>query len=75
MAANNVLRIQSDRLFLLPLAAASIRFKSSASKRIATILPFASPLGNLGRQTFLGFDWVGIAELLNDEGPYRSNRR
>jgi hypothetical protein len=73
MAANNVLRIQSDRLFLLALATASRRFNSSASKRIATILPLALPFGSLGRPTFLGFG-VGIgSELLNDEGLYHHN--
>src|SRR5947208_3306403 len=51
-------------LCLLALACASIAFRSSKVKRTGTIFPLASPLGSLGRPTFLGF--FCISELLND---------
>jgi hypothetical protein len=67
--ASIVLRIHSERLWLLALAAASIIFKALAVKRTGTILPLASLLGSLGRPTFLVlFCWLKVSKLLHNGG-------
>jgi hypothetical protein len=67
--ASNVLRTHSETVFLLALAAASTRFRSSRLNLTGTMLPFAAPFASLGRPGFLG---LGIAVFLNDEALYRS---
>ena len=68
-AAFKVLRIHSETVFLLALAAASTRFRSCRLNLTGTMVPFASPFASLGRPGFLG---LGIVVLLDDEAPYRS---
>jgi hypothetical protein len=65
IAAFNVVRIHSETVCLLALAAFSTRWRSSGLKRTCTGVPFASPLGSFGRPTFLGLGWVGISVLLH----------
>ena len=66
IAAFNVLRIHSETVCFLTFAAPVTFLKSSAVKRTCTAFPLAAPLGSLGRPTFFGLGWLGIAELLND---------
>ena len=68
IAAFNVLRIHSETVRFFAFAAALTRFTSSALNRKATIFPLASPLGSLGRPTFLGFTGGIGSELLNNKG-------
>jgi hypothetical protein len=66
-----VFRIHSDKLSFFALAAASMAFLSFALKRTGTILPLASPFGNFGLPTFLGFVDGGIVlESLYDCGSH-----
>ena len=62
----NVLRIHSDKIWPLAFAAASMAFKSSVVMRTGTIRPFASPLGSLGRPTFLGILRNNVTALIAD---------
>src|SRR5439155_3499958 len=67
-----MLRIHSETVCLLALAAASITLVSSGVKRTGTILPLASPLGSFGRPGFLGFfGCAKTSKLLYDCRPYR----
>ena len=67
-----MLRVHSDKLLSLALAAASIGFRSSPVKRTGTILPFASPFGSFGLPTFLAFfGCISLPEFLHDGCSYR----
>ena len=55
----------------LALAAAAIAFRSSAVKRTGTMRPLATPLGILGRPTFLAFFCCAkVPKLLSDRCPH-----
>src|ERR1035438_2070966 len=71
IAAATVPRIHSDTVCWLARATDSIRLRSVALNRIGTMRPLASPLGNLGRPIFLGFDWGISLKLLDDCSPHR----
>jgi hypothetical protein len=73
-AALSVLRIHSETFCLLAFARAAIAFRSSGAKRTGTILPFAAPLGSLGRP-ILAFFCAKVSRLLHDCGSYRVLRR
>ena len=62
-----MLRIHSETVLPLALAAAVIFLISSALNRTGTIRPFASPLGNFGLPGFLRFFGCSkVSQLLKD---------
>jgi hypothetical protein len=73
IAALSVLRIHSEMVCFLTLAAFSIRWRSSGLKRTCMGLPLASPTGSFGRPGFLGLG--GISVFLHKNGLYGSSGR
>lgn len=66
IAAASVLRIHSETVLLLALAAASTRFRSAGLKRTGTMLPLATPLGSFGLPGCLFAAFGTVFVPLND---------
>jgi hypothetical protein len=67
--ASNVLRIQSDVVWLLAFAAASARSQSSQLNRTRAMLPIAKAFADHGPAGFLGFGCFGLSEVSYYCGP------
>jgi hypothetical protein len=74
VVALNVLRIHSDRVCLLALAAVLIKRRSPGLNRTGTILALALSFGNFGRPTFLAFFCCAKVPLLLIEARFQRNQ-